>query len=54
LLGSGSVFGIKVIPQSFYDAGYANNGLMVLAPGAFIILALFVWVQRSITGKVEE
>ena len=54
LLGSGSVLGYKVIPESFYAAGYENNGLMVLAPGAFIIIALFVWVQRSITGKVEE
>ncbi len=54
LLGSGSVLGFKIIPDSFYAAGYENNGLMVLAPGAFIIIALFVWVQRSITGKVEE
>jgi Na+-transporting NADH:ubiquinone oxidoreductase subunit D len=37
-----------------YEAGYVNNGLMVLAPGAFILLGVIVWVQRAIMGKVEE
>ena len=53
LLGSGSVFGFQVIPDSFYAAGYENMGLMVLSPGAFIILGLIVWVQR-IVAKIEE
>ncbi len=53
LLGSGSIYGLQVIPQSFYDAGYENLGLMVLSPGAFIILGLIVWVQR-ILWKIEE
>jgi len=54
LLGSGSIAGIMVIPQSFYNAGYENMGLMVLAPGAFIILGLIVWVQRIISDIEEE
>ncbi len=54
LLGSGKILGFQVVPQAMYDAGYTNNGLMVLAPGAFIILGLFIWVQRTITGYVEE
>ena len=33
--------------------GYENNGLMVLSPGAFIILGLIIWIQRSV-GKIEE
>ncbi|MFH1852847.1 MAG: NADH:ubiquinone reductase (Na(+)-transporting) subunit D [Candidatus Neomarinimicrobiota bacterium] len=53
LLGSGSILGFSVIPESFYAAGYENVGLMVLSPGAFIILGLIIWVQRLIT-KVEE
>ncbi len=53
LLGSGTVFGFQVIPDSFYAAGYENMGLMVLSPGAFIILGLIVWVQR-IAAKIEE
>lgn len=32
LLGSGTLMGWQVVPQSFYDAGYANNGLMILPP----------------------
>lgn len=54
LLGSGSFFGFQVIPQALYDMGYENMGLMVLAPGAFILLGLLVWVQRSITKTVSE
>ena len=52
LLGFGTIYGYKVIPESFYQAGYENMGLMVLSPGAFIILGLIVWAQRII-GKVE-
>ena len=53
LLGSGSIYGVKVIPDALYSAGYENMGLMVLSPGAFIILGLIVWAQRII-GKVEQ
>ena len=42
------------MPDSFYDAGYQNMGLMVLAPGAFIILGLIVWAQRIASGIEEE
>jgi Na+-transporting NADH:ubiquinone oxidoreductase subunit D len=54
ILGSGSIMGFKIIPESFYAAGYENMGLMVLAPGAFILLGLLVWAQRSITKTVHE
>ncbi len=54
LFGSGKILGFQVVPQSLYDAGYLNNGLMMLAPGAFIILGLFIWVQRTLNGYVEE
>ncbi|HHJ51587.1 MAG TPA: NADH:ubiquinone reductase (Na(+)-transporting) subunit D [Caldithrix abyssi] len=54
ILGSGSFFGFQIIPQAFYQAGYENMGLMVLSPGAFILLGLLVWVQRSITKTVHE
>ena len=53
LLGSGTVYGYKVVPEALYAAGYENMGLMVLSPGAFIILGLIVWAQR-ILGNVEE
>ncbi len=54
VFGSGKLLGFGIIPQSFYNAGYVNNGLMVLAPGAFIILGFFIWIQRTISGYVEE
>ncbi len=54
LLGSGSLFGFQVVPAAAYGAGYVNMGLMVLAPGAFIILGLLIWAQRTWTGYVED
>ena len=49
ILGFGSWFGIKVMPES-----YMGNGLALLAPGAFIILGLLIWAQRTVTKFVEE
>jgi len=54
ILGSGSLFGFQIVPDSLYAAGYENMGLMVLAPGAFILLGLLVWAQRTITKTVHE
>ena len=54
IFGSGKLLGVQVIPDAMYEAGYVNNGLMVLAPGAFLLLGVIVWVQRAIMGKVEE
>jgi Na+-transporting NADH:ubiquinone oxidoreductase subunit D len=48
LLGSGKLFGYPVVPESFYAAGYQNMGLMLLAPGAFIMIALFVWLEYAL------
>ena len=53
LFGSGSLMGFQIISDSMYTSGYQNNGLMVLSQGAFIILGLIIWVQRTI-GKIEE
>ena len=48
LLGSGKLFGFQVVPDSFYAAGYHNMGLMLLAPGAFITIGLFVWLEHTL------
>ena len=53
-LGSGTIYGITIFPESLYENGYIDNGLMLLAPGAFIVLGLIIWVQRTATGFVEE
>jgi Na+-transporting NADH:ubiquinone oxidoreductase subunit D len=48
-LGFGSWFGLKILPEQ-----YMGNGLALLAPGAFIILGLLIWLQRTINKYVEE
>lgn len=48
LLGSGSIYGIQVIPNWLYDAGYSNTILIALAPGAFFIMGLLIWLMNSI------
>jgi Na+-transporting NADH:ubiquinone oxidoreductase subunit D len=53
-LGSGTIYGTPIIPKYLYDSGYIDNGLMLLAPGAFIVLGLIIWLQRTKTGYVEE
>lgn len=54
LLGSGELLGYKVIPQAFYNAGYENNGLMMLAPMALILVAVIIWVHRSKNKDLQE
>jgi Na+-transporting NADH:ubiquinone oxidoreductase subunit D len=54
LLGSGSIYGFKVIPQAFYDMGYQNNGLMILPPMALITVGIIIWVQRSRNKSLIE
>ena len=54
LLGSGSLMGCKVIPQSFYDIGYMDNGLMILPPMALITVACIIWVHRAHDKDLQE
>ncbi len=54
LLGSGTLFGMQVIPQAFYDWGYVNNGLMILPPMALIVIAVIIWVHRSRNKELQE
>lgn len=46
LLGSGTLLGYQVVPDCWYEAGYVNNGLMILPPMALIVVACIIWVQR--------
>lgn len=54
LLGSGTLLGYQVIPQMLYDAGYQNNGLMILPPMALITVACIIWAQRSRNKDLQE
>ena len=46
LLGSGKFFGYEVLPLVTEGGWYNPNGLMVLSPGAFFIIGLFIWMIR--------
>lgn len=48
IFGSGKILGTQIIPQSLYDMGYVNMGLLVLAPGAFFLIALIAWGQKQV------
>jgi len=47
VFGSGTLWNIQVIPTSFYEAGYMNNGLMMLPPMALLLVGIMIWIQRS-------
>ena len=51
-LGSGSIMGYRIVPQAFYDAGYVNNGLMMLPPAALFLIAIYIWIQRGRNKKL--
>lgn len=46
ILGAGTWLGFRVLPES-----YPNNLLMILPPGAFIIIGLLIWFQRTFISK---
>lgn len=54
LLGSGTLLGFRIIPESFYAAGYMNNGLMILPPMALILLGCIIWIQRAVQKDLQE
>jgi len=47
LFGYGKILGINVIPQSLYNIGYENNGLVILPPMALIFIGIIIWIHRS-------
>lgn len=54
LFGSGTLLDYQIIPQEFYDAGYENNGLMILPPMALITAACIIWVHRAKNKDLQE
>ncbi len=54
LFGTGALLGIQIIPQCAYDAGYLNNGMMLMTPAAFILIACIVWFQRAKDKSLQE
>ncbi len=57
LFGSGTLFGVQIVPESWYlkNGGfYENNGLFILPPMALILVGVIIWVQRSIQKDLQE
>ena len=57
LLGSGTLYGFRIIPESWYvqNGGcYLNNGLMIMPAMALILVGLIIWVHRSINKDLIE
>ena len=49
LLGSGTLFGLQVLP-----AGYVPNNLVILPPFALILLGCIIWVHRAFDKDLQE
>ncbi len=57
LFGSGTLFGIQIIPQSWYIANggfYSNVGIMLFPPMALIIVGVIIWIHRSFNKELQE
>jgi Na+-transporting NADH:ubiquinone oxidoreductase subunit D len=54
LTGAGKVFGFTVLPPAVASGWYTPNGLMLLAPSALFILALLVWLLRTLLPQLQE
>ena len=57
LFGAGTLFGLRVIPESWYIAEggfYSNNGLMLFPPMALSLVGCIIWVHRSKNKDLQE
>ena len=57
LFGSGTLFNIRVIPESWYIANggfYSNVGIMLFPPMALIIVGAIIWIHRSFNKELQE
>ncbi len=54
LFGSGSLFGVQIFTLATEGGWYTPNGMMVLSPGAFFLIGLFIWIIRTIKPEQIE
>ncbi|MGE4569103.1 MAG: NADH:ubiquinone reductase (Na(+)-transporting) subunit D [Bacteroidales bacterium] len=54
LFGSGTLYGVAVIPQFVYNAGYSNNGMFIQPAAALILLGCIIWFQRARNREMIE
>ena len=51
LFGSGKLLGFQVVPDALYEAGYMNNGMMVMPAMSLIIVGCVIWAHRSLNKE---
>lgn len=54
ILGSGTWYGMNAFFFLPEGIEYPGNGLAVLAPGAFLILGIIIWIQRTVTKNFKD
>ncbi len=54
LLGAGTLFGFEVLPLTTNGGWYVRNGMLVLPASAFFLIALLIWILRSIDPEQQE
>jgi len=54
LLGKGTLFGITVLPLNSDGGWYERNGLFVLPVSAFFLIALIIWIFRTVDSSQRE
>jgi len=54
LLGSGSLFGIEILKLTSNGGWYVRNGLLLLPASAFFLIALIIWLLRTLDPDQQE
>ena len=52
--GRGSLLGFQILPDSLYDLGYMNNGMMSMSCTALILIGVVIWVNRAYFDKGDK
>ncbi len=54
LFGSGKILGHTIMATTNNGGWYVPNGLMLLSPGAFFLIGILIWIQRSVTPSMQD
>jgi len=54
LLGSGTLFGSEILPLASHGGWYVRNGLLLLPASAFFLIALLIWLLRTVNPEQQE
>ena len=54
LLGAGALLGIPIIPDSLYEMGYMNNGMMTMPAMSLIICGCVIWAHRAYNDRKKK